>query len=343
MIPSIPNSLKNALTISFKKIQLIACSGRVVNQSGFEIGIERLASTIPVFGTEFKNSGYQRFSGTDEERLAVIENIAQITEPTLLMGVRGGYGISRILHQINYDLVLKALKNSRSVLSGHSDFTALQLAILAWCQQHNIFPPSLWQGPMLCADFGAEHLNLKMCTALEAIIASQFNKTPLQIQWKTSEVCSKINFVNKSKIDSEKKLNAVVWGGNLTLIAHLIGTPYLPQYDGGILIIEDVNEHPYRIERMLWQLLHSNVIKNQKAIIFSEFTHWKPVEQDHGYGLNNVIDAIASACDAIILNGFPFGHVAEKATWPQGLLAELAFNQNEECTLTWDNELIDFN
>ena len=81
-----------------------------------------------------------------------------------------------------------------------------------------------------------------------------------------------------------------MWGGNLSVLVSLLGTPYFPEIKGGILFLEDVGEHPYRIERMLTQLLHAGVLARQKAIVLGQFTEFKLVPHDRGYKLQTVVN-----------------------------------------------------
>jgi muramoyltetrapeptide carboxypeptidase len=118
--------------------------------------------------------------------------------------------------------------------------------------------------------------------------------------------------------------DAVLWGGNLAMLSSLVGTPYLPAVKGGILFIEDVAEHPYRVERMLTQLLHAGVLGQQKAIIFGQFTNYSLVPHDKGFKLASVIGWLQSKVKARVLTGLPFGHVATKVMLPVGLKTTLA-------------------
>ncbi|MCU8669894.1 muramoyltetrapeptide carboxypeptidase, partial [Klebsiella pneumoniae] len=81
------------------------------------------------------------------------------------------------------------------------------------------------------------------------------------------------------------RVEGTLWGGNLAMLTSLIGTPWLPAIRDGILVVEDINEHPFRVERMLLQLLHSGVLAAQKAVIFGSFTGSAPNDYDAGYDL----------------------------------------------------------
>jgi muramoyltetrapeptide carboxypeptidase len=125
-----------------------------------------------------------------------------------------------------------------------------------------------------------------------------------------------------------------LWGGNLTVLAGLIGTPYFPstqQTQNGILFLEDVNEHPYRIERMLMQLLDTGVLSNQSAILLGGFSAYRLYDNDKGYSLERAIEAIRTRLpqEIPILTGLPFGHQANKLTLPVGAQANLSFNSNQ--------------
>ena len=112
--------------------------------------------------------------------------------------------------------------------------------------------------------------------------------------------------------------SGTVWGGNLALVAHLVGTPYFPHIAEGILFLEDVGEHPYRIERMLYQLHHAGVLARQRAILLGRFTEYELNGNDGGYDLAAVVAHVRSLSPVPVLTGLPFGHVSDKLTLPTG-------------------------
>ena len=107
------------------------------------------------------------------------------------------------------------------------------------------------------------------------------------------------------------------------LVAHLVGTPYLPSIEGGILFLEDVAEHPYRIERMLYQLHHAGVLARQRALLLGAFTEYDLNANDAGYDLDAAIAQLRSVTRVPIFTGLPFGHVRDKLTLPVGGRADL--------------------
>jgi muramoyltetrapeptide carboxypeptidase len=108
-----------------------------------------------------------------------------------------------------------------------------------------------------------------------------------------------------------------------------LGTEFFPskqQVQGGILFIEDVNEHPYRIERMLHQLLDAGYLQAQRAILIGDISAYRLTEIDRGYTLDDALNAIRTRLgDAVpVLTGLPFGHCAHKVTLPVGQNARLS-------------------
>ena len=123
--------------------------------------------------------------------------------------------------------------------------------------------------------------------------------------------------------------SATLWGGNLAVLASLVGTPYFPQVKGGVLFIEDVHEHPYRIERMLTQLLHAGVLAQQKAVVLGQFTNFKLAPHDKGYKLQSVVDWLRTQIKAPVLTNLPFGHVETKVLLPVGATVSLSVEERD--------------
>ena len=119
-------------------------------------------------------------------------------------------------------------------------------------------------------------------------------------------------------------------------MAHLVGTPYFPRIDGGILFLEDVGEHPYRVERMLYQLHHAGVLARQRAILFSQFTEYELNGNDGGYDLAAVLTQLRSLLPIPVFAGLPFGHIADKLTLPTGGHCALDVD-NGQARLTFSN------
>ena len=131
--------------------------------------------------------------------------------------------------------------------------------------------------------------------------------------------------------------DAVLWGGNLSVLCTLLGTPYLPAIENGVLFLEDVAEHPYRIERMLTQLLHAGVLAKQQAIVPGQFTDYKLTAHDKGYKLDSVVVWLRSQVKVPVLTGLPFGHVPTKLCLPVGQKLSL-LREGREAFLLWAHQ-----
>jgi muramoyltetrapeptide carboxypeptidase len=334
-------------------IYVYSPSSRVIDKAAFKRGIKRLQS----LGHEVEIdvdalTGHMRFAGDDATRAAAIGRSAASGADVALTS-RGGYGISRILGGIDYKAVAKSIQKG-TLFVGYSDFTAFQCALLAKTGATS------WSGPSVCGDFGqiVEKDGSPDCI-MEACFDDLLVGQGEGAGWRmpvekpknaiNSIATKAINTLaidlNSSKNSGFKPLknnhtinNATLWGGNLCVLTSLVGTPYLPPSatdKSGMLFIEDVAEHPYRIERNLTQLLHAGVLGKQKAIIFGQFTNYKLVPQaDKGYKLQSVVDWLRTQVKCPVLTGLPMGHVATKVTLPFGKKVTLAVD-GRDALLVW--------
>ncbi len=110
----------------------------------------------------------------------------------------------------------------------------------------------------------------------------------------------------------------MLWGGNLAMIAHLAGTPHMPRVDDGILFLEDIGEHPYRIERMLYQLHYSGILTRQRAVLLGNFTGYELGPNDNTYDAAAMVAHVRAHLGLHVYTGLPFGHCPEKLTLPFG-------------------------
>ena len=111
------------------------------------------------------------------------------------------------------------------------------------------------------------------------------------------------------------------------MLVHLLGTPYFPEIDGGILFLEDVNEHPYRVERMLLQLLHAGVIGRQQAVLLGDFSGYKLGPMENGYDFDAMLAYVRQRLPVPVLTGLEFGHIRRRVTLPFGGHAHLTSNE----------------
>ena len=310
-----------------KHIYIYSPSSAVRNKPAFRRGVARLAALgHDVEVDEAALTSHMRFAGDDETRIAAIHRAAA-SGADVAMIARGGYGLTRILGGINYKAVAKAV-NKGTQFVGLSDFTALQCALLVKTGAIT------WAGPALGEDFGAEAGPDDIMEAcFDDMISGQGEGAGWQLP-KPDVAALAEKSRRKSGEVSLSISGATLWGGNLAVLSSLVGTPWLPAVKGGVLFLEDVHEHPYRIERMLTQLLHAGVLAYQKAIVLGQFSNYKLVPHDKGYKLQTVVGWLRSQLKIPVLTNLPFGHVATKVTLPVGAQVTLAVD-DRDAFLLW--------
>lgn len=285
------------LTLSAKGIYIISPSSAVAEPKVLTRGVARLEKMgFKVALDRTVLAREQRFAGTDTQRLAAFDRAIKQKHP-IVMASRGGYGITRLLPHLDWN----ALAQSGKRFVGQSDFTAFNLALLAKTGQIS------YAGPTACYDFGAPKTEI-----LTTEIFGEVMRDELEI----------LSF--ESPGSDPVDCRGVLWGGNLAMITALIGTPFMPKIKGGILFVEDVGEHPYRIERMLNQLAQAGILGRQKALLIGGFTDYRLADHDHGYDLKSAINFIRQTVKIPMVYGLPFGHTLMKLTLPIGARVGLA-------------------
>ncbi len=328
-----------------KHIYIYSPSGAVRDKAAFKRGVKRLQTLgHEVEVDEAALASHQRFAGDDDTRLAAIHRAAASGADVALIA-RGGYGLTRILPGIRYKAVEKAISQGM-LFVGISDFTAFQSAVLARTGAVT------WAGPALCEGFGVggksgATIDNRSAAGdlpddiMEACFDDLISGQGEGAGWREH----KESTINAPKFESDSSIDAgtattlaikksTLWGGNLTILTSLLGTPYFPSIKGGILFLEDVGEHPYRIERMLTQLLHAGVLAQQKAIVLGQFTEFKLVPHDRGYKLQTVTDWLRRQIKTPLLTNLPYGHVATKVLLPVGAKTELVV-EGRDAMLFW--------
>jgi muramoyltetrapeptide carboxypeptidase len=296
-------------------IYIFSPSSAVRDKTAFKRGIKRLqAQGHQVEVDADALSSHMRFAGNDETRLNAIQRAAGSGADIALIS-RGGYGLTRLLTQLPYKSIAKAIDKGMQFV-GLSDFTAFQLAVYAKTQRIT------WQGPALGEDFGSEG-------EPDDIMQACFEDLCLEQGEGTGWRFPAADIAKPVKVN-----NAVLWGGNLTVLTSLLGTPYFPLIQGGVLFLEDLGEHPYRVERMLTQLFNAGILQQQKAIVFGQFTSYKLVSHDKGFKLQTVIDRLRAQLKLPVLTGLPFGHVPTKVLLPIGAQVDLA-TDGRDAFLVW--------
>ena len=316
-------------------IYVYSPSGAVRDRAAFRRGVKRLQA----MGHEVEIdadalASFERFAGDDAIRLAAIGRAAA-SGADVALTTRGGYGISRLLPKLPYKALQRAVgKGTRFV--GISDFTALQLALLA-----KTGTPT-WAGPALCEGFGATDSGDRadghggassgepddiMLACFDDMVSGIGEGTGWRLPKADRDLLAK-------RRDGHLAHGATLWGGNLAMVTSLLGTPWWPEVEGGVLFLEDVGEHPYRIERMLLQLHYAGVLARQKAVVLGQFTEYKLGPHDKGFSLAKVIERLRGELKKVpVLTALPFGHLPTKVLLPVGRKVDLLVEEGDAMLL----------
>jgi muramoyltetrapeptide carboxypeptidase len=278
-------------------IAIIAPGGRAPDGATLALGIERLEQRGCLVRNYYDPAhDFQRFGGTDDGRLAQLAAAVADPEVQVVMALRGQYGITRLLPRIDFD----ALAASGKIFVGFSDITALHMGLMARTGAIS------YAGPMFAGDFATDQPvdftldNFWQCLAGPThVISGQAAGNP--------------------SLD----VSGQIWGGNLAMLVSLLGTDYFPRIEGGILFVEDINEHPYRIERMLLQLMQAGVLGRQKALVLGDFSAYRLSPADKGYDFDVMLDYLRKTLPLPVLTGLQFGHIPKRVTIPVGARAAL--------------------
>jgi muramoyltetrapeptide carboxypeptidase len=246
---------------------------------------------------------WRYFAGTDDERLAGLHALVDDPAIDMIIAARGGYGLSRLLHRIDWNRIAASGKS----FVGFSDFTAFNMAAYA-CANLLTF-----HGPMLTSDFAKK----------------EPHSFAQQHFWMAvSRNSHRIDDIECDHGYDPRRVDGTLWGGNLSLVASLVGTPYFPSIDGGILYLEDLGEEPYAIERQLMQLFHAGVLGRQRALVLGDFTDCKPTNPNrYPYSMDEVVESLRVLLPYPVLTNFPFGHIERKVTLPFGAAGTVSIRE----------------
>ena len=284
-------------------IGLVAPASTPSSEEKIEKGaayLEQLGYRVKFGKHIHKIHGY--LAGTDEERAADFNTMVRDKDVKAIFAIRGGYGTPRILRMIDY----RSLRQNPKIIAGYSDITALQLAIF---RKTGLVT---FSGPMTGSDMWKD-----------------FDPYTEEHFWQLLTSTKKIG-VLKNPIDEPLKIlktgkaRGRLLGGNLSLIACLMGTPFLPNMHGSILFLEDVEEAPYRVDRMLAHLLNAGVLPELAGLVFGKFTDCNPDNpSEPHFVIDHVLDEYANTIKRPVAANFQYGHIPRKLTVPIGLQALL--------------------
>ncbi|HUJ01517.1 MAG TPA: LD-carboxypeptidase [Usitatibacter sp.] len=293
----LPRALKEPATIG-----VCAPSGRV-DEAALSLGIAYLGELgHRVVVPDETLHAWRYFAGSDEERLAGFHALVDDPSIDLVIAARGGYGITRLLPRIDWGKVAASGK----AFVGFSDFTAFNMAAYS-CANLATF-----HGPMLAVDFGRPQL--------DTFTEQHFWMALSRASHRLDDIACEHGY-------DARRIDGTLWGGNLSLLAHLCGTPYFPSIEGGILYVEEIAEEPYAVERLFMQLFHSGALGRQRALVLGDFSDCVPTNPlRYPYSMEEVVETLRKLLPFPVLTGLPFGHVPRKVTLPFGAPGTLSIH-----------------
>jgi len=278
-------------------IALVAPGGYAPEPDAIPRGIARLdAQGILVHNYYRHEERHQRFGATDAARLAQLDAAAADPDVQVVMAIRGAYGMTRLLPAIDFE----RMAASGKIFVGYSDLTAFHMGLYAKTGAVS------YAGPMFVSDFGAPELDMFTLDDFLRCLAGPTHTV-----------------TGHGAANPRVDVTGTVWGGNLAMIMSLVGTSYFPSVDGGILFLEDIAEHPYRVERMLLQLMQTGVLARQRAVVLGDFSGYRLGTHDNGYDFDTMLAYLRATLPLPVLTGLEFGHIARHVTIPFGAQGHL--------------------
>lgn len=276
------------------RIALVAPAGGLRGEEDVARAIFNVRSLgwEPLIGRyALEHDGY--FAGTDAQRLADLNAALRDPSTDAVWCLRGGYGTARLLPEIDLD----SLRRAPKPVIGFSDVTALHSAIQRQCGIVS------FHGPVARAEL------------------SDFSRISL-VNALTSEA-DPAGRAGQARTIRGGSAEGVLAGGNLAVLASLVGTPHAPDLDGAILVLEDIGERTYRVDRMLRQMYQAGLLEGCRAILFGECTDCSEQTESGTRSLDTVLGETADLLNVPCLAGAPVGHIAEQWTLPLGAMARL--------------------
>jgi len=244
---------------------------------------------------------YGGFAGTDKQRAEDLNAMFADDSVDAILPFRGGWGSNRILDLVDFDII----RNNPKILVGFSDITSLLLAIYAKTGLVTFHGPV---GKSDWTNYTIQHFKQALTT--EDLYSL---KTP------GSDFCEDCNELD---IITPGKAIGRLLGGNLSVLTAMIGSDYLPDWQGNILFIEDVGEDYYRIDRMITQLELSGVLDQISGFVFGQCASCKKSGPD-SLPLNKVLEDHVKSLGIPAFSGAMFGHISKTITIPEGVMAEM--------------------
>ncbi len=284
-------------------VGLVTPSSAVADPARLEAGVRYLESTglrVKIASNVGKVDGY--LAGSDPERADDLREMFWTPTVKGVFALRGGYGATRILPLLDF----QHFSSQPKIVVGYSDITAL---LLSMYRESSLIT---FHGPMVAVDFA---------TATDPRTEEQFWDI---LFGRTPRPSFAVADDAKRTVLSPGIAKGRLLGGNLTLLATLVGTPYIPDFSGSLLFLEEIGEEPYRVDRMLTQLLQAGVFRGVNAVLAGQFTDCVPKNPTQpSRSVDDILRSLSERLSVPFVAGCRFGHVANPLTIPVGAMAEL--------------------
>ncbi len=294
-------------------IGLIA-PGSPISKEDLEESIESVESLgFKPYYTDTILDKYGYLGGKDKDRAEDINHMFANPDVDGIVCARGGYGCNRILPMLDYEMI----RNNPKVLVGYSDITALLYALYAQAGLVSFHGPV---GISTFNEFSVDYMKRLLTTS-----DKNYDLVSADEDQEKDDEAYKIYTVSEGAAEGE------LIGGNLTIAASLLGTPYDVDYKNKIVFLEDIGEEPYRIDRMLTELLLAGKLQDAAGVALGVFVDCAVDEEDPEYenslSLKQVFEDRLGSLGIPVIHGLSFGHITNKFTLPFGTKAKLDTNK----------------
>ncbi|BCB03704.1 S66 peptidase family protein [Bacillus sp. KH172YL63] len=259
--------------------------------------LEELGLKVKVGASVYKTFGY--LAGKDQDRIDDIHTMFSDPEVKAIICACGGYGTGRIAAGLDYHLI----RNNPKIFWGYSDITFLHTAI------HQQTGLVTFHGPMLSSDIGLKDVHDETKGSFQQL----FHTGELAYSFEGSKLVTVV----------EGKAEGEVIGGNLTLLSSTLGTPYEVDTKGKILFIEDIDEEPYKVDRMLNQLKMADKFSEAAGLIIGDFKNCEPKKREDSLSLEDVLNEYITCEGKPVMKGFHIGHSSPSIVIPIGSRARM--------------------
>lgn len=296
-----PEKLKHGDTVA------LVAPASPIPKDKFDIAlknIESLGLQVKYSKEVFNQYGF--LAGTDSERLK--DFASYLADPNIkaIWALRGGYGCTRLLPHLDMEQVLCNPK----IIIGYSDLTALLNAIYECSGLVGFHGPVAISRPF--TEYTKDMVQKTLFGSTKGMVI------PYMEQTEPGE-----KFSAEKYVINPGKSEGVLVGGNLSLLAAMCGTPYLPDFTGKIVFLEDIGEKPYRIDRMIVQLLQAGNLRKAAGIVLGVFNDCLPDQGDKSLSLRETLELNLKPLKIPVMYGFTFGHVPDMCTFPIGINAAI--------------------